>query len=283
MEDVPHRLQSRARVLAILTFGLLLLAGCGGKSTLTKDVEKAGPPPEEEFAAEGEEAFDEGLSEEERAQMRELREFLRESGEEYKIGVDDKLTVVFYGDPSLDRAVRVRPDGKISFPRIGDIPAEGLTPVELSAAITELYAEFLRNPEATVIVDEIGGHVAYVMGEVKSPGAVEIRGRMTLSQAIAQAGSWTESAHLSSVMLVRRGTWERPRAIRIDFKRVLSGDQLVYDVPMQAFDIVYVPQTFIGNAADFSDNLFTRFITAPLNAIVRGYDAFQPRQTIRTR
>jgi polysaccharide export outer membrane protein len=281
LEDVPHRFQPRARVLAVLALACLVATGCGGKATLTKDVEKAGPPPEE-GTPEGEEV-PEGVAEEDREELREINEFVSEAGGEYKIGISDQLTIVFYGDPSLDRSVKVRPDGKISFPRIGDIPAAGLTPVELSSAITELYAEFLRNPEATVIVDETGSQVVYVMGEVKSAGAVEIRGRMTLSQAIAEAGGWTTTARLESVMLVRRGTWEKPRAIRIDFQRVLSGDQIGFDVAMQPFDIVYVPQTFIGNAADFSDELFNRFITAPFNAIVRGYDAFYPRSAVRTR
>ena len=283
MEDLSHRIQPRTRLLAILAFLLLVAVGCGGKATLSKDVERAGPPPEELATPEGEQALEEGVTEEERAQLREIREFLRESGGEYKIGLGDKLSIVFYGDPSLDRDVKVRPDGKISFPRIGDIPAAGLTPVELSAAISELYAEFLRNPEATVIVDEIGSQFVYVMGEVRDPRPVEIKGRLTLSQSIASAGGWTTTGQLSSVMLVRRGSWEKPRAIRVDFKRVLSGEQLGFDVPLQPFDIVYVPQTFIGNAGDFADNLFTKFITAPLNAIVRGYDAFYPRQISRTR
>ncbi len=246
-------------------------------------MERAGPPPEELAATEEDDALDEGATEEQRAQLRAIREFVRESGGDYKIGLGDRLSIVFYGDPSLDREVKVRTDGKISFPRIGDIPAAGLTPVELSAAISELYAEFLRNPEATVIVEESGSQSVYVMGEVADPRAVEINGRLTLSQAIAGAGGWTTTGQLTSVMLVRRGSWEKPRAIRVDFKSVLSGEQLGFDVPLQPFDIVYIPQTFIGNAGDFADNLFTKFITAPLNAIVRGYDAFYPRQISRTR
>lgn len=283
MENVSHRLQSRTRVLASLAIAVLVAAGCGGKATLSKDVESAGPPPEESAALDEEEAQLEGASEQEREELRAIREFERESAGEYRIGLADRLSVVFYGDPSLDRTVQVRPDGKISFPRIGDIPAAGLTPVELSAAISELYAEFLKNPEATVIVDEVGGQVAYVMGEVTTPGAVEIKGHLTLSQAIAESGGWTTTGQLSSVMVVRRTSAEKPSAIRVDFRRVLSGQQLGYDVPLQPFDIVYVPQTVIGNAGDFVDNLFTKFIIPPLNAIVRGYDAFYPRAVSRTR
>jgi polysaccharide export outer membrane protein len=261
-------------------------AGCGGRKTLAGEVEKTAAEKEEAAVAEeaGEPQADEDLSDEERATLREIREFTSEMAGDYKIGLSDELEILFYGDPSLNHVVIVRPDGKISFPRVGDIPAAGLTPAELSAAITELYAEYLKNPEATVLVKSTGSQYVYVIGEVGNPGAVAIQGRLTVTQAIGDAGGWTPTAEMSSVMVVRRTQWEKPRALRLDIEKALSGDQLAYDVPLQAFDIVYVPQTFIGDAGDFSDNLFTRFIIPPLNAIVRGYDAFYPRQvTTRTR
>lgn len=275
-----------ARAAAFLAVALLLgllAIGCGGRKTLTEEAAK-GAPPEEEVIAEEEAPPEEALSEEERETLRQIREFTAGAEGDYKIGLGDKLSIVFYGDPSIDRAVVVRPDGKISFPRVGDIPAAGLTPQELGSAITELYAEYLKLPEATVIVDEFGSQYVYVMGEVTKPGPISIQGRMTLSQAIAGAGGWTPTGQLASVMVVRRGAWEKPRAIRVDFKKVLSGEELDFDLPLRSFDIVYVPQTFIGDAADFSENLFTKFIVPPLNAVVRGYDAFYPRQlTTRSR
>jgi polysaccharide export outer membrane protein len=260
-------------------------SGCGGRKTLSEEVAHAGEAPQD-AATVGEEgeAEEATQSEEERRALREIAEFTEGIAGDYKIGLGDRLDIVFYGDSTLDRKVIVRPDGKISFPRVGDIPAAGLTPAELSAAISELYAEFLKEPEATVIVDAIGTQQVYVLGEVASPGAVAIQGHLSLSQALAGAGGWSTTGQLGSVMVVRRGAFERPRAVRIDFKKVLSGDHLGYDIPLRPFDIVYVPQTVIGDAGDFADNLFSRFIVPPLNAIVRGYDAFYPRQlTTRTR
>jgi len=264
-----------------------LAVGCGGRKTLAGEVEKTTSAQGAEAALAEEESGalpEEAQSEEERATLRQIREFTGDLGADYKIGFGDLLEILFYGDPSLNHEVTVRPDGKISFPRVGDIPAAGLTPAELSSAITELYAEFLKNPEATVLVKVAGSQFVYVLGQVVTPNSIPIHGRISVTQAISEAGGWTTTAQLTSVMVVRRGQWEKPRALRVDLTRAISGEQLIYDVPLQAFDIVYVPQTFIGDAGDFADNLFTKFIVPPLNAFVRGYDAFYPRQvTSRTR
>lgn len=238
----------------------------------------------EDYEATSEELLDEKLSEDERQMLRDIRDFQAGPRGDYRINTGDLLSVVFYGDPSVDRQVKVRPDGKISFPRVGDIPAAGLTPVELSTAISELYAEYLRNPEATVIVEELGNQIVYVMGEVFRPGEVPIHGQITLSQAITGAGGWTTTGQLSSVMVLRRGGWEKPRAVRIDLKKVLEGTRLNYDLALQPFDIVYIPQTFIGNLGDFSINFFDRVLLPPLNTVIRGYDAFNTNTTVvRTR
>jgi polysaccharide export outer membrane protein len=262
----------------------LLACGCGGRATLADDVAAAGGEEAEDYEVTPEDLLDQKLSEDERQTLRELRTFQAGPKGDYRINTGDVLSIVFYGDPSVDRQVKVRPDGKISFPRVGDIPAAGLTPVELSTAISELYAEYLRNPEATVIVDELGNQVVYVMGEVFRPGEVSIHGQITLSQAVTGAGGWTTTGQLSSVMVVRRGGWDKPRAVRIDMKKILSGERLNYDIALQPFDIVYIPQTFIGDVGDFSVNFFDRVLLPPLNTIIRGYDAFNANTTVvRTR
>jgi protein involved in polysaccharide export with SLBB domain len=288
LEDVSHRVQPGSRVLICAL--LLAAAGCGGRATIADDVAKEGAAQEpvaeteeEAAAADKWDPFTEAESEEERQFLRDLVEFQESVGGDYRIGLGDRLSIVFYGDPSIDRTVRVRPDGKISFPRVGDIPAAGFTPVELSGVISELYAEYLKNPEATVLVDDTGKQMVYVLGEVFRPGQFDIDGRMTLSQAMAEAGGWTPTGQLGSVVVIRRGgTWQRPQSLRVDFGRMLDG-RLNYDVELRPFDIVYVPQTFIGDVADFGDTFFTKLITPPFTAILRVQDTFRGRGGIVTR
>jgi protein involved in polysaccharide export with SLBB domain len=267
---------------------LFAAAGCGGRSTIADDIAKEGGTAEEpvlepEPTAGQEDVYHEAESDAERRFLRELIDFQEGVGGDYRIGLGDRLSIVFYGDPSIDRTVRVRPDGKISFPRVGDIPAAGFTPVELSGVISELYAEYLKNPEATVLVDDTGKQVVYVLGEVFRPGQFDIDGRKTLTQAMAEAGGWTPTGKLESVVIIRRGgTWQKPQSLRVDYSRLLEG-RLNYDVELRPFDIVYVPQTFIGNVADFGDTFFTKVLTPPFTAILRIQDTFRARGAIVTR
>lgn len=286
MEDVSRRIQSRPRLLT-LALGLLIGAGCGGRATIADEVVATGAAQEPADAAlspEEEDLLAGAESPEEREFLRQMHDFQDGLGGDYRIGLGDRLSVAFYGDPSVDRTIRVRPDGKISFPRVGDIPAAGFTPVELSGVISELYAEYLQNPEATVMVDEPGDQVVYVFGEVLRAGQFAIKNRVTLSQALADAGGWRSTSKLSSVVVIRREpSWQKPRALRVDFDRVLSGERLNYDIELRPFDVVYVPQTFIGNVGAFAVDFFDKVATPPFTTILRAQDAFRSRNTIVTR
>src|SRR5712692_3436282 len=96
--------------------------------------------------------------------------------DEYQLGPGDKLRVEVYKDAQLSQSVQIRPDGKITLPLVGDIEASGSTPIELRATITNMLKEYMTNPVVTVIVVEATAAVAYVVGEVARPGAVNLQG-----------------------------------------------------------------------------------------------------------
>src|SRR5207249_8941575 len=93
-----------------------------------------------------------------------------------------------YQEKDLETTVPVRPDGKISIPLIGELPASGKTAIELQKEIAQRYARFLAEPAVTVIVKEINSPKVSVSGEVKNPGTYKIRDRATTLDAIALAG-----------------------------------------------------------------------------------------------
>ena len=97
-----------------------------------------------------------------------------ERGKTYTVNAGDDLTVRFYYNPQLDEDVRVRPDGSISLSLIGEIPAAGKTPAELSEQITSNYAEFLTKPKAVVIMRNFARARAFVAGEVFRPGMLSL-------------------------------------------------------------------------------------------------------------
>src|SRR5215470_11413181 len=99
---------------------------------------------------------------------------------EFRLGPDDVVEVSVYQEKELSAIVSVRPDGKISIPLIGEMPASGKTAKELQKEITSGYAQFITEPAVTVVVKEINSPKVSVLGEVKTPGVYKIKDRATV-------------------------------------------------------------------------------------------------------
>ncbi len=79
------------------------------------------------------------------------------TAEPYRIGVGDQVRVDFVQTPEYDQTARVRPDGRISLPLVGDVEAAGRTPDALRASLRERFADFLSEPELSVQILDAGG------------------------------------------------------------------------------------------------------------------------------
>lgn len=143
---------------------------------------------------------------------------------EYILGVEDRLTISVWREADLTRTVIVRPDGKLTFPLVGDIQAAGRTASQLDAQITAALAQFIREPVVTVIVEEINNFKIYMIGEVARQGEVILRRRTRLLQAIALAGGLTPFADKSKVTVIREENGREVR-INVDYRRVASGER----------------------------------------------------------
>ena len=128
----------------------------------------------------------------------------------YHIRPGDKLHITFYLNPEFDTDASPRPDGKIELAAVGEVTAVGLTPVQLEAELNRLYLKELRDPGATVRVDESPARVVFVTGEVARPGVVPLAPGMTALQAVAASGGLTDSAGPNKVVLVRRDACGQP-------------------------------------------------------------------------
>jgi polysaccharide biosynthesis/export protein len=125
---------------------------------------------------------------------------------DYKLTPGDKLAVDVYKDPQLSKQLQVRPDGKITLPLLGDIPAAGRTSLELRDAISDALKEYITNPTVTVAVVETTPQVVYVMGEVNHPGTIPLmNGHLSILQALAMAGGFSEFANRKDVRIMRKG------------------------------------------------------------------------------
>jgi len=186
----------------------------------------------------------------------------------YRLGFGDVIEVKFFNNEKFNETLTVRPDGRISMQKVGDIPVAGLTPGQLRKLITKVYAKILKNPEVTVIVRNFGGNQVYILGEVNSPGAIPLQRDLTVLQTLAQAGGYTESANLQSVLLMRRKRDGTIAARRINLRGKSAEALLKSDIYVNASDVIYVPKTFIANVNTFVDQALAGFIK-PLDVYLR--------------
>jgi polysaccharide biosynthesis/export protein len=114
---------------------------------------------------------------------------------EYTVGPQDRLSITVIDEPTLTRVVTVGTDGSFVYPFIGQVKAGGMTLHAIQQDITtRLKEKYLRNPQVSVEVESYRSQVVYVWGQVKSPGAVTLMGNISLTEALAKAGSPTPDA-----------------------------------------------------------------------------------------
>jgi polysaccharide biosynthesis/export protein len=148
---------------------------------------------------------------------------------EYRIGSGDKLRIDVFKETELSHDLQVRPDGRITIPLVGDLAAAGQTPMQLQRRLAESLKEYVSNPVVTVMVTEVADRVVYVMGEVAQPGAVPLKGPMTVLQALAVAGGFKEFANTKGIKVLRRTAQaDRVETIPFNYKDATRADGPVF-------------------------------------------------------
>lgn len=148
---------------------------------------------------------------------------------DYRIGAEDLLSISVWKNEALSRQVPVRPDGMISLPLLNDVRAAGMTPMELRDELIRRFAEYMPNPEVSVIVQEIHSHKASVLGEVVHPGRYDLKGRTTVLDLLASAGGLTEFASRSRIVVLRDGG-SRVRRIRFNYDKAMEDGDANFDL-----------------------------------------------------
>lgn len=157
---------------------------------------------------------------------------------EYRLGPEDQIQFFVWKEAELSTTVVIRPDGKISLPLIGEIDAVGKTAHQLQDETTKRLRQFVTDPVVTVIVTQINSPKISVLGQVKRPDMYRLKQRMTVLDAIAVAGGFTEYADRDKVVIIRNGKWGVQR-IKLNLKPLIKdgNSSLAY---VQPADTVYV-------------------------------------------
>jgi len=157
---------------------------------------------------------------------------------EYRMGPEDVIEVFVWKEPELTTTVVIRPDGRISVPLADELVASGKTTAELQQEITERLSKYVNQPVVNVMVKQVNSLKISVLGEVRKPDVYRIKNRVTVLDAIAMAGGFTDLARPTRVILLRN-TSAGPQRIKINIKQLVTdGDGTAFY--LQPLDTIYV-------------------------------------------
>ncbi len=164
-----------------------------------------------------------------------------ETPSDYRIGAGDVLDITVYGEDALSRpGLVVRPDGKVSFPLVGDVQAGGLTSAEMKEQLERDLREYIPAAVAAVSVAQLASLQYYVVGKVNKPGVFTTSKPITVIQALALAGGLTPFASESKIIIMRElGT--RTSKIPFNYRRIKNGENMEQNILLMRGDVVLVP------------------------------------------
>jgi len=163
---------------------------------------------------------------------------------EIVLGVGDIMYINVWEQKDLSTEATIRPDGTITMPLVGDLPARGKTPSQLREEIKKALGKFLKldaGNEVTVAVKTFNSYRFTVNGEVSRPGMYTSTDYLRVADAIALAGGPTRFAKRAEVRILRTDARGQQTAIPIDFDLVASGKRPDMNIWVLANDVIYMP------------------------------------------
>ncbi len=164
----------------------------------------------------------------------------------YRLRTSDTVDVNFTFSPDFNQNLTVQPDGYVALRGAGTLLAAGLTVPQMQSAVQAAYRSFLRDPEVTITLKDFDKPYFLASGEVARPGKYELRGDLTVNEAVAIAGGFTQQARHSQVVLFRRISADVAESHVIDVKKMLDAHDLREDLHLQPGDFIFVPQSRVS-------------------------------------
>ena len=129
---------------------------------------------------------------------------------DYRVDTGDRVSIIVYQEPDLSvTGVRVKANGTISYPLVGDLHVSGLTSQQVHDLVKQrLLDGYLKKPNVTVSIDSY--RLYFIKGEVRRPGGYSFVDGLTVAKAVALAGGYTVRASQSSISLVRESNPDNP-------------------------------------------------------------------------
>jgi len=170
----------------------------------------------------------------------------------YRLRESDVFDISFELTPEYNQTgVTVQPDGYITLRTIGDIKVAGLTEPELVETLHQAYSKILHDPIISVVLRDFQRPYFVADGQLGHPGKYELRGDVTLTEAVAMAGGFLESSKHSQVVLYRRVNAQWTSAKLYNLKEMESKHDLSEDPLLHPGDMLFVPKNRFSKVRPF--------------------------------
>jgi polysaccharide export outer membrane protein len=173
----------------------------------------------------------------------------------YVLRESDVFDINFDLSPEFNQAgVAVQPDGYITLRGVGDVRVVGQSVTQLVATLRQAYSKVLHDPIISIVLKDFQKPYFIADGQLGKPGKYELRGDVTLTEAIAMAGGFLDSSKHSQVLLFRRvnDQWSSARIINV--KEMEKQGNLKEDPFLRAGDMLFVPKNFMSKIRPFVPN-----------------------------
>jgi polysaccharide export outer membrane protein len=161
----------------------------------------------------------------------------------YRLRKGDSFDLDFALSPEFNQTVAVQPDGYVTLKVVGSIFIEGQSVPELTETLKTAYAKILHDPVVTVDLKDFDKPYFIAAGQVAKPGKYDLRGPLTVTEAVAIAGGFNDSAKHSQVVLFRPASNGMFETKLVNVKKLLASRNLSEDVYLRPGDMLYVPQS----------------------------------------
>jgi polysaccharide biosynthesis/export protein len=158
----------------------------------------------------------------------------------YLIGPGEMIDISVWKDEALTKTVAVLPDGRISFPLIGEIQAEGRPLSEIKAEVEEKIKPYVPEPTVSVEVKQVNSMLVYVIGRVNQPNRFILNTNVNVLQALAMAGGLNPFAKRSQIKILRQ-EGGKTVTFKFNYDDVVEGKHLEQNIVLKRGDVVVVP------------------------------------------
>jgi len=158
----------------------------------------------------------------------------------YTLHPGDQLEISVWKEPDMQKALVVRPDGRFSFPLVGEIVAGGRPVADVQAEIETKLKKYIPEPVVSVTLTNVGGNRIYVIGQVRTPGSFVMNPRLNVMQALSLAGGMTPFASVNNITVIRTSNGKQ-MTLPFRYEDVSRGRNLEQNVFLESGDVVVVP------------------------------------------